>query len=703
MDNLKLGLLFMFQGVVALVSTLFAFNAHAYAYEIPLGGFVLSGVYIWVGKLLRRREPNVRFFALGPCLLMVIGAFIVPLMALASAGAVGVLAGISSTKGWVGSPVVAMFFAVVASVYAIVMGVFGYRGLKYLRSEAGRHDFAREGVDRTAKFPHESVGIVIASAVVAIVFAMTTLRFDFSVRRSMLPGFLQTAAMTKSEAIDEARRNERVGAGAMFTADSRHIVVLPSEQQPKFLVIDLDTGKMRRVAADVPREGFSGQMDVAIDGSSILLGKNWLSLDTGKSRRVEAVPVRRHIGFTGGNRFLVYDEARQRLELIDLERGAAIYSLDVPVSERGDPNGNNRGWSMYSQVWSPDRRRYFWLSRDGVLNDLDVATGRVTKLPCPQCKYAGFQYMASTGDALLFVGNMSVDESSPTTTRGFLYRPGRREFENVDYRGRPIALGGAGRFVLFQQHNTQQISWLDTSSSVRRQWALDVPRGAELNGIYGDRWFSLHVRDEWRGRKLIGNFETPQAGKQVQFMKVPLALDYAENHTPSPDGRYLLYVAGAKIEVVDLHELAAGKVSNRTMDLLADEELEREKPRSNEEKLVDSEGKLMPPFVARWQEVAAPEPAPEPTPDPAAELYVDSPGSSPVQGYSSAQGYSPAQLDVPIEVQAPPVEERAPPTNVILKCVDAAGKVGHYKGQASTTNMKDGKETADTHGLAVRK
>ncbi len=35
--------------------------------------------------------------------------------------------------------------------------------------------------------------------------------------------------------------------------------------------------------------------------------------------------------------------------------------------------------------------------------------------------------------------------------------------------------------------------------------------------------------------------------------------------------------------------------------------------------------------------------------------------------------------------------------------VDAGGKIGHYKGQAVITNMKDGKETADTHGIAVRK
>lgn len=35
--------------------------------------------------------------------------------------------------------------------------------------------------------------------------------------------------------------------------------------------------------------------------------------------------------------------------------------------------------------------------------------------------------------------------------------------------------------------------------------------------------------------------------------------------------------------------------------------------------------------------------------------------------------------------------------------VDAGGKVGHYKGQATITNMKDGKETADTHGIAVRR
>jgi hypothetical protein len=34
--------------------------------------------------------------------------------------------------------------------------------------------------------------------------------------------------------------------------------------------------------------------------------------------------------------------------------------------------------------------------------------------------------------------------------------------------------------------------------------------------------------------------------------------------------------------------------------------------------------------------------------------------------------------------------------------VDAGGKVGHYKGQAVITNMKDGKESADTHGIAIR-
>ncbi|MBH0195893.1 MAG: hypothetical protein HP494_09950 [Nitrospira sp.] len=35
--------------------------------------------------------------------------------------------------------------------------------------------------------------------------------------------------------------------------------------------------------------------------------------------------------------------------------------------------------------------------------------------------------------------------------------------------------------------------------------------------------------------------------------------------------------------------------------------------------------------------------------------------------------------------------------------VDEGGRVGHYKGQATVTNLKDGKETADIHGIAVRK
>jgi hypothetical protein len=35
--------------------------------------------------------------------------------------------------------------------------------------------------------------------------------------------------------------------------------------------------------------------------------------------------------------------------------------------------------------------------------------------------------------------------------------------------------------------------------------------------------------------------------------------------------------------------------------------------------------------------------------------------------------------------------------------VEAGGKIGDYKGQASITNMKDGKETANAHGIAVQK
>jgi hypothetical protein len=35
--------------------------------------------------------------------------------------------------------------------------------------------------------------------------------------------------------------------------------------------------------------------------------------------------------------------------------------------------------------------------------------------------------------------------------------------------------------------------------------------------------------------------------------------------------------------------------------------------------------------------------------------------------------------------------------------VEEGGRVGHYKGQATVTNQKDGKETADVHGIAVRK
>jgi hypothetical protein len=655
MDNLKLGTLFLFVGALTFVSTLFAFDAHAYAYQIPFGGFVLAGLEIGLGVALRRTIPAARFFALGLCLLMVIGAFLVPILTFLAAN---VLAGLSKvfslgefdvSSGW------ARFFMLATCLYAIVMGVFGYRGLKYLRSNEGRLDFARPDWDRTAEFPRESVGIILASAVLALVVTAATTWFDFEIRASSLPAFLRTDAMNTSEGRAEARRNERVTSGATFTADSRHIVFGPSEKQDKFLVLDLASGKLRRVAADVPVRGYIGQSGIAADGSSIVLGNNWLSLVTGKSRRVDALPPNRHLGFSGATQFLVYDEAAQKLELIDLERGAAIYSHDVPVAGRGDPHGNDRGWSMYSQLWTPDRGHYLWLTRDGVLNDLDVASGSIAKLACADCTYAGFHHMAPGGDAVLFVGNTTVNEAGQTATRGMMYRLARRDFQAVDYRGRPIAIGDGGGFAIFQQNNTHQVIYHDLSSSPQRQWALDVPTGAQLSAVIGDRWFTLHVRDEVRGKTMFGAFDFPEAGGKVRFALPRRVIDYAERHIASPDGRYLLYVAGAKIEVIDLQALANGKPANRTMDLLEDDELESGEPESAEQSI-----------VATWREFTAPPAVPEPAPEPARDAV-------PVVDEIPSQTSTPA-----VEPDPRPIEERAsapPKSNAILKCVDGSGSV----------------------------
>jgi hypothetical protein len=651
MDNLKLGALFIFQGLLTLFFTLFSFDANAVTYEIPLGGVALGVIYVWVGRLLRRREPKVRFFALGPCLLMVIGAVVVPLLALAGAAATGILTELGVASGLVGSPAKAMIGALLVSAYAITMGVFGYRGLKYLRSAEGRLDFANETVDRTAKLPHESVGVVLASAVVAIAGAVLSTRLDFGISYRVLPSILQTKEMDEFEDRLTVRANKHVSRGAIFTLDSRRIVFLPMLTQREFLVLDLDSGNLRRVETDFDASKVQFQVSVAPDGSSILGGEEWISLTTGKSRHIDGISSKYHIGFAGPSRLLAYDRSMQKLELIDLERGVAIYSRDVPAAERGDPHGNSTNWSSYAQQWSPDRRRYFWLGRSGTFNDMDVASGSVERVPCPRCEYGSRFIVSPAGDSVFVASNVS---DGGRATIGQVYGVANRRIREFAYHGMAVENGHAADFALAQNFSGSVLyRELDGNSS--RQWMLGGPQGSRLRSVMGRSRLALQVADRNRVRTLIGEFDAPSKQADVRYFEPRLALMNAEEPTISPDGRYLLYVAGAKIEVIDLDALARGEPANRTMDLLEDDELEKVTPDSETE----------PPFVARWREIEPLPPATESAEIPIGPVVVERPSDYPAAAATAID-------------ELPPIEDLerpAPNGGAILKCVDGAGKV----------------------------
>jgi hypothetical protein len=613
MNNQKLGAVFVFLGAITLVGIFFAFEANSVAYEIPLGGLALAAAYAWLGFMLRRPVPIARFFALGPCLLMTIGAWLMPLILLGIWAAGTAMAGIGPAQGlfsWSRTAAAVVLF--LTFLYCIVMGVLGFRGLRYLRSAEGREDFRDKSQFQPAEPPFESRWVIVGSAVVAIVAVVFSLQLDVSIRATYLPEFLQTREMTafedRMQSFEREREQEgqqrkrqqeieqaRVNVTAHFFADSRHVVLLLTGKPPRVFVLDLDSGKLRRTLAPDDWRATIDDSVVAPDASMIVSGKTALSLITGKSRKLDSVHTGRLIGMPTPSRLLAYDETSQQLELIDVDRDTAIYSVPVPVAQRGDPNGggNSGGWTIHSQSWNLDRSRFIWLTVDGTINDLDVATGAVTRTSCAACKYAGFQRVSPAQDAIVFVGNHDGAEASSQTLPASVYLLASHVVELVEHRSMVVAAGDGGRSALFQSYQSKQLYHYDYSSNSPQRLALDVPDGAKVFDARGVRPLALLAIYERGLRVMITDLESPEPGKPVRFMKPPLALNSVNRQQVSPDGRFLMHMENNVIEVVDLHAAARGEPANRIMDVLEEEALRAASPVSAAEE----------PVVSRWQKV----------------------------------------------------------------------------------------------------
>jgi hypothetical protein len=609
MNNRKLGALFVFLGTISIVGTFFMFEANAFAYVIPFGGLVLGAAYAWLGLLLRKQVPLARFFALGPCLLMTIGAWLMPVFLLVAWAVGSSMAELGEPSGlfsWSRTAAAVALF--LTFIYCVVMGVLGYRGLKYLRSAEGREDFRDKSQFRPAEPPFESRWVVVGSAVVAIVVVGFLISFDFNIRAAYLPDFLKTREMTRLEdrlarRSEEGRREwevqqARVYITATYFAGSRHVVLLVAGKPHRVFALDLDSGKLRRTAAP---DGWRATIEdsvVASDASMIVSGKTALSLITGRARRLESIQPSRLIGIPAPDRLLAYNETSQKLELVDVERDTVIYSIDVPVADRGDPYGgrNPGGWTHHSQTWNLDRSRFIWLTVDGTINDLDVATGLVTRTRCADCRYGSFQHLSAAEDVMMFTGNSVVPETEARTFPAPVYHMASHRLDSVQHRDLPIAIGKGGRSTLSQFHQSDRLFHYDYSSVPPRRLALVVPDGARVFAARGTRPLVLASLHERRARVMITDLESPEPGKAVRFIKPPLALNYVDRQQVSPDGRFMFHMEGNMIEVVDLHAAARGEPANRIMNVLEEDELKTATPMSAAEA----------PFVSRWQKVEQP-------------------------------------------------------------------------------------------------
>jgi hypothetical protein len=187
---------FILTGVIGVVMSLFTdYRASPSGYHLGLYATALAAADIWIGNALRKGLPLARFLALGCCVLIVIAAWLLPIVLVRAAFA-NTLA--SALFGWHAAAVgFDWLIALVATVYVIVSGVICYRGYQDLRSHHGRIEFGAV-VGEHGELRHESLGIVAASIIVWVVVGIMA-EDSFYVSREKLPRFLMTSAMKTAE------------------------------------------------------------------------------------------------------------------------------------------------------------------------------------------------------------------------------------------------------------------------------------------------------------------------------------------------------------------------------------------------------------------------------------------------------------------------------------------------------------------------
>jgi hypothetical protein len=566
--KLLLSSLFLVSGVIGLLTSLaLGYRATPSGYELDLIGSALSVLQIALGLGLMKEWRWAHWLALGPCLLMLVVGVVFPIFVIPFGKSLLQLSYATGILSWdlKGTMVGVAAIQGAVIVFCIFGAVVGYLGLKYLRANASEEVSLFSG--RLTLAGRKSI---VASAAVWISLVYVA-GISIDIERQYVPGFLQTDTMRAQEQKAQERRQAGLTERIAFSADGSRLVGAPTGTSPQeYFLLDLDSGSLSRTAWKgiyLTRQTFLAPI-LAPDGLSILTQGYWMSLLSGDAIRR---PSGEHLGFYAPSRILLYDRNDRTLKLVDLAQGLVVYAVDVASVQRGEPaEPVARGWGTFSQAWSPDRKHYAWLERDGTLSVLSLDDGSVRRTRCGECIYGSFMHFSLNGETLVVPDRVSRSDDSKST--GLMFDIRQLQERTFQYGARLIDASYSEQFIITWYKTRHTLIYRELGTEGERAWGLSFPADTESAFIRGGSLFATTVSDDsGEVRIFSGTFRGPQEAPDISLLEITGGTHGSRYQGISPDGRLVAYAAGQRIDLIDVQSVIRGEPASWSIDLTVDD------------------------------------------------------------------------------------------------------------------------------------
>jgi hypothetical protein len=375
--------------------------------------------------------------------------------------------------------------------------------------------------------------------------------------------------------IQEQKAQKRRQAGLTeriaFSADGSRLIAAPTGTSPQeYFLLDLDSGSLSRTAwggISLTRQTFLEPI-LAPDGLSILTQGYWMSLLSGVSIRR---PIGEHLGFYTPSRILLYDRNDRALKLVDLAEDLVVYAVEVASVQRDEPaEPVARGWGRFSHAWSRDREHYAWLERDGTLSVLSLDDGSVRSTECGQCIYGSSIRFSLNGETLVVPDQASRSDDAKST--GLMFDIRKLQEQTFQYGARLIDASYREQFIITWNKTRHTLIHRELGTEGEHGWELSFPADTESSFILGGLLFATTVSDDsGEVRIFSGVFRGPQEAPDISLVEIAGGAHGSRFRGFSPDGRFVAYAAGQRIELIDVQAAIRGEPVNWSIDLTVDD------------------------------------------------------------------------------------------------------------------------------------